>query len=100
MGTSTTLAGRTNPSPLAALASSVLWDQQLVRELFEWSGDGGVPLVATEPPTLVWPTVHEPSHLSRLLARLTPSWLTRTAVALWPVWLRVIRESAVPTPSL
>jgi hypothetical protein len=57
LGTHHQLAGSTNPSPLAALARSVLWDQQLVRELFEWSGDAGLPLVAAE--------VHdEPSHLS------------------------------------
>jgi hypothetical protein len=49
LGTLHQLAGRTNPSPLAALASSAMWDRQLVRELFEWSGDADVPLVAAEP---------------------------------------------------
>jgi hypothetical protein len=48
LGTSHTLAGCTNPSPLAALSSSAMWDRQLVCELFEWSGDAGVPLVAAE----------------------------------------------------
>jgi len=47
LGLHPTLAEHTNRSPLAAAPASWLWERQLLCELFEWSGDTGVPLVVT-----------------------------------------------------
>jgi hypothetical protein len=48
LGTNRTLAGCTNLSPLAALPTSWLWDPLVMRDIWEYAGVAGVPLVFHE----------------------------------------------------